>query len=122
MIFFGRPQERHEAWPAKSCPHAWLCCVASVEGGERRNASPAHLHAPFVFKLGNLLCRPDAIIMLVVTAAGFRQRGQRRKDEWCPCAPHLGGWCCGLKSSGLYRVWCSNVGQGEIRCVDGPSM
>jgi len=35
--------------------------------------------------------------MFVVPAAGLRQRGQCGKDEWCPSAPHLGGWCGSLK-------------------------
>lgn len=68
-----------------------------VERGGRKKPVCAHLHAPFVLELGNLLCRPDAVIVLVVTAAGLRQRGKCGENEWCPPAPHLGGWCCGLR-------------------------
>lgn len=105
MIFLGRPQERHEAWPAKSCRHAWLCRTGLSKGVKERKPFSAHLHAPFVLELGNLLCRPDAVIVLVVTAAGLRQRGKCGEDEWCPPAPHLGGWCCGLNV-----VLCADAG------------
>ena len=91
MIFFGRPQERQEAVACQVAPTCLALPCGFVERSERRNASlSAHLHAPFVFELGNLLCRPDAIIVLVATA-GLRQRGQCGKDKWCPPAPHLGG-------------------------------
>lgn len=68
-----------------------LPCGFVERGKRRKEGLSAHLHSPFVLELGNLLCRPDAVIVFVVTAAGLRQRGQCGKDNWRPPAPHLGG-------------------------------